>query len=93
VRVVNAGGNGTISRNSSYFIGTSLLFYIANSISSFHDSYSFTFLLVLTCLDALRRKSNVLLLCTSNMVESVDAAFLDRIDLKICLGPPSLDAR
>ena len=48
---------------------------------------------VLTCLDSLRRRSNVLLLCTSNMVGSVDAAFLDRIDLKIYLGPPSLDAR
>eukprot|EP00606_Chrysophyceae_sp_TOSAG23-5_P000284 GSChrysophyteH2.ASY1.ANO1.696.1 assembled CDS len=43
---------------------------------------------VLTSLDALRRRPNVLVLCTSNMVAGIDAAFLDRVDLKVYLGPP-----
>eukprot|EP01042_Synura_sphagnicola_P000507 gene507-540_t len=48
---------------------------------------------VLTSLDALRRRSNVLLLCTSNMVTNIDAAFLDRVDMRIYLGPPPIGAR
>lgn len=48
---------------------------------------------VLTSLDALRRRPNVLVLCTSNMVDTLDSAFLDRVDLKIFLGPPNVDAR
>jgi SpoVK/Ycf46/Vps4 family AAA+-type ATPase len=48
---------------------------------------------VLTSLDALRRRPNVLILCTSNMLDSIDSAFLDRLDLRVYLGPPSLQAR
>ena len=48
---------------------------------------------VLTSLDALRRRPNVLVLCTSNMVDSIDPAFRDRVDLQIYLGPPPLLAR
>eukprot|EP00605_Chrysophyceae_sp_TOSAG23-4_P002239 GSChrysophyteH1.ASY1.ANO1.2483.1 assembled CDS len=43
---------------------------------------------VLTSLDALRRRENVLMLCTSNMVNCIDAAFLDRLDLRVYLGNP-----
>jgi hypothetical protein len=48
---------------------------------------------VLTSLDALKRRPNVLVLCTSNLIGSVDAAFLDRVDLKVHLGPPPISAR
>eukprot|EP00596_Hydrurales_sp_CCMP1899_P006837 CAMPEP_0119050228 /NCGR_PEP_ID=MMETSP1177-20130426/68769_1 /TAXON_ID=2985 /ORGANISM="Ochromonas sp, Strain CCMP1899" /LENGTH=393 /DNA_ID=CAMNT_0007028383 /DNA_START=17 /DNA_END=1195 /DNA_ORIENTATION=+ len=48
---------------------------------------------VLTSLDALRRRTNVLVLCTSNMVESIDPAFRDRVDLQVYLGPPNTAAR
>lgn len=48
---------------------------------------------VLTSLDMLRRKPNVLVLCTSNLVSRIDSAFLDRIDLKTFLGPPPPIAR
>jgi len=47
---------------------------------------------VLTSLDALRRQPNVLVLCTSNMAAGIDAAFLDRVDLKVYMGPPCSDA-
>ena len=48
---------------------------------------------VLTSLDALKRRPNVLVLCTSNMQSAIDPAFRDRVDLQIFLGPPSLRAR
>jgi len=48
---------------------------------------------VLTSLDALRRRPNVLVLCTSNMLDSIDPAFMDRVDLQVFLGPPPLAAR
>jgi len=48
---------------------------------------------VLTSLDALRRRPNCLVLCTSNMVQGIDAAFRDRVDLQIYLGPPNAAAR
>jgi SpoVK/Ycf46/Vps4 family AAA+-type ATPase len=48
---------------------------------------------VLTSLDSLKRKSNVLVLCTSNMVSSLDEAFLDRLDFKVCIGLPKYSAR
>lgn len=48
---------------------------------------------VLTSLDSLRRKPNVLVLCTSNLVSGIDAAFQDRVDLQVYLGPPLLTAR
>ena len=48
---------------------------------------------VLTQLDAIRRRPNVLVLTTSNITESIDLAFVDRADLKIYLGPPSLTVK
>ncbi|GME32733.1 pachytene checkpoint component pch2 [Neofusicoccum parvum] len=36
---------------------------------------------ILTALDRLRRRPNVMLLCTSNMIEGIDSAFLDRVDM------------
>lgn len=48
---------------------------------------------VLTSLDSLKRLPNVLLMCTSNLIDSVDSAFMDRVDMKVFLGPPPLRAR
>ena len=48
---------------------------------------------VLTCLDQLKRRKNVLVLCTSNMLSSIDPAFVDRIDFKVYIGNPNLLAR
>ena len=45
---------------------------------------------LLTHLDALKRRPNVMVLCTSNLPEAVDVAFVDRADIKVCarsLGP------
>lgn len=44
---------------------------------------------LLTQIDFIRRWPNVLILTTSNLAESVDAAFLDRADLKQYIPPPS----
>lgn len=41
---------------------------------------------MLTHLDALRAHPNVMVLCTSNLPEAVDIAFVDRADIKVCLG-------
>lgn len=40
---------------------------------------------LLTRLDALRRHPNVVVLCTSNMPDAIDAAFVDRADIKVRL--------
>lgn len=48
---------------------------------------------VLTCLDSLRKRPNALVLCTSNIVGSIDTAFRDRIDICLFLDNPSLQAR
>ena len=48
---------------------------------------------VLTSLDTLRRCSNVLVLCTSNMVDNIDAAFKDRVDIMILIEEPGREAR
>lgn len=45
---------------------------------------------LLTALDSLKGLPNVMLLTTSNITEAIDAAFLDRVDIKAYLGPPSL---
>lgn len=37
---------------------------------------------VLTALDRLRHRPNVLVLCTSNLITTIDPAFLDRVDVK-----------
>lgn len=47
---------------------------------------------LLTALDRLRHRSNVVMFCTSNMMEAVDAAFLDRVDVKQSVGNPSSKA-
>ncbi|KAJ3129297.1 Pachytene checkpoint protein 2, partial [Irineochytrium annulatum] len=44
---------------------------------------------LLTQLDALKRKRNVLILTTSNITEAIDIAFIDRADLKQYIGPPT----
>eukprot|EP00892_Ulva_mutabilis_P010083 jgi/Ulvmu1/7447/UM036_0109.1 len=48
---------------------------------------------LLTHLDALRSRPNVMVLCTSNLPEAVDIAFVDRADIKAYIGPPSAPAR
>jgi pachytene checkpoint protein 2 len=48
---------------------------------------------VLTSLDALRRLPNVLVLCTSNMIEGIDPAFRDRLDVALYIGNPNRRAR
>jgi len=48
---------------------------------------------LLTQLDALRARPNVLILATSNITEAIDAAFVDRADLKLFIGPPNAAAR
>ncbi|KAE9963921.1 hypothetical protein BLS_008793 [Venturia inaequalis] len=47
---------------------------------------------LLTALDRLRHRSNVVMFCTSNMMGAVDAAFLDRVDVKQFVGNPSKKA-
>jgi pachytene checkpoint protein 2 len=39
---------------------------------------------LLTHLDALRHHPNVFVLCTSNLPDAVDIAFVDRADIKVC---------
>lgn len=48
---------------------------------------------VLTRLDDLRERPNVLVACTSNITEAVDLAFVDRADLKAYVPPPDAPAR
>lgn len=48
---------------------------------------------LLTGVDRLRHFPNVLILATTNLTGSVDAAFVDRADLKLYIGPPCLEAR
>jgi hypothetical protein len=48
---------------------------------------------LLTSLDRLRSYPNVLVLATTNLTGSVDAAFVDRVDLKLHIGLPILKAR
>jgi SpoVK/Ycf46/Vps4 family AAA+-type ATPase len=48
---------------------------------------------LLTSLDRLRTFSNVIVLATTNLTGSVDAAFVDRVDLKMHIGMPILEAR
>ncbi|CAI5735821.1 unnamed protein product [Hyaloperonospora brassicae] len=48
---------------------------------------------LLTQLDSLKRYPNVLILTTSNITEAIDAAFVDRADIKQYIGLPSCQAR
>lgn len=44
---------------------------------------------LLTALDRLRDLPNVIVLCTSNLIEAIDPAFLDRVDIKQLIPSPS----
>ena len=48
---------------------------------------------LLTQLDQLRQYPNVYVMCTSNVSDAIDEAFLDRADLRIHLGNPGASAR
>lgn len=48
---------------------------------------------LLTQLDQLRKRSNVVVMATSNLTECIDFAFLSRADIKQYIGPPSKPAR
>lgn len=48
---------------------------------------------VLTQLDQLKSRRNVLVLTTSNITGAIDVAFVDRADIKQFIGPPSVAAR
>lgn len=37
----------------------------------------------------MRNLPNVVILCTSNLIHAIDAAFLDRVDIKTCIPTPS----
>jgi len=43
---------------------------------------------ILTGLDRLRSRSNVLVFATSNLLDAIDPAFLDRADIKQLVPPP-----
>lgn len=47
---------------------------------------------VLTQIDQIKCYSNVLILATSNMTQTIDLAFVDRADIKQYLGLPSVPA-
>lgn len=64
--------------------------YARNSVSANEPSDSLRVVnAVLTQLDQLRRHTNVLVLTTSNLSGAIDAAFVDRADLKQYVGYPS----
>ena len=48
---------------------------------------------LLTSLDSIRQFRNVLILSTSNITESVDSAFVDRVDWMVKIGLPCVEAR
>ncbi|KAG0039647.1 Pachytene checkpoint protein 2 [Podila clonocystis] len=47
---------------------------------------------LLTQIDRLKQKRNVLILTTSNITEAIDIAFVDRADIKMHIGLPSANA-
>lgn len=47
---------------------------------------------LLTQLDGLKHRRNVLVLATSNLTESIDCAFMDRADICMYIGNPSVGA-
>lgn len=48
---------------------------------------------LLTQIDNLRSRPNVLIITTSNITEAIDLAFVDRADIKQYIGPPDEIAR
>lgn len=47
---------------------------------------------LLTQLDKLKSRKNVLVVTTSNISESIDSAFVDRADIKLYVGLPPPEA-
>lgn len=47
---------------------------------------------LLTALDRIRNQSNVIVLCTSNLHQAIDPAFLDRVDYEVPIPPPCKSA-
>ncbi|KAH0348647.1 AAA-domain-containing protein, partial [Aureobasidium melanogenum] len=47
---------------------------------------------LLTALDRIRKKPNIIVFCTSNLAESIDTAFLDRVYDVISVPPPCASA-
>ncbi|GAB7332891.1 hypothetical protein MBLNU13_g04606t2 [Cladosporium sp. NU13] len=47
---------------------------------------------LLTALDRIRSLTNILVCCTSNLIEAIDPAFLDRVDIKQYVPSPSSEA-
>ncbi|KAI4724653.1 AAA-domain-containing protein [Aureobasidium sp. EXF-10728] len=47
---------------------------------------------LLTALDRIRRKPNIIVFCTSNLIESIDTAFLDRVYDVVSVPPPCASA-
>jgi hypothetical protein len=48
---------------------------------------------LLTGFDRVKGQANLIILCTSNMAETLDAAFLDRCGRHIKIGPPSITSQ
>jgi len=48
---------------------------------------------LLTQIDGLKSRPNVMVLTTTNITQAIDLAFVDRADLKVYIGPPSMPAR
>ncbi|KPA85279.1 ATPase-like protein [Leptomonas pyrrhocoris] len=48
---------------------------------------------LLTQIDRLQRRENILVLSTSNLTDAIDEALLDRADKRVYVGPPGLHAR
>ncbi|KAK5164019.1 uncharacterized protein LTR77_010110 [Saxophila tyrrhenica] len=44
---------------------------------------------LLTSLDRLRNLPNIIVICTSNLIDAIDSAFLDRVDIKQLIPAPS----
>lgn len=53
-----------------------------------HDALRATNAL-LTGIDRTRRHTNLVFICTSNLPDNLDAAFLDRCTLRVCIATPS----
>ncbi|KAG8340501.1 putative ATPase protein [Trypanosoma vivax] len=48
---------------------------------------------LLTQIDTLERRTNVVVFTTSNITEAIDVAFIDRADKKVFIGSPGMQAR
>jgi SpoVK/Ycf46/Vps4 family AAA+-type ATPase len=42
-------------------------------------------------LDRLRKRPNVVFICTSNLIDNIDSAFVDRCGIEQCVGTPSVE--